>query len=80
MSECEEKIEYCKLTISSVSLVRWLGLRLEFIGAIIIVFVSLLCVITKGHLTIGFAGLILTLANTVTGGKVVTFLLPCDFI
>jgi hypothetical protein len=35
---------------------------------VIIVIIATLCVVTKGSLSVGFIGLILALANNVTGG------------
>lgn len=47
---------------------RWLGARVEGVGMVIIVIIAFLCVLTKGSLSVGFIGLILALANNVTGG------------
>ena len=47
---------------------RWLGARVEAVGTGIILIIAALCVATRGSLSVGFVGLILALANNVTGG------------
>jgi ABC-type multidrug transport system fused ATPase/permease subunit len=47
---------------------RWLGARVEAVGTGIILIIAALCVATRGALSVGFVGLILALANNVTGG------------
>ena len=52
---------------------RWLGLRLENLGNLIILFASIFAVMAKDHLTSGQAGLSITTALEITGQVSNTF-------
>ena len=45
---------------------RWLGLRLEFTGILIVVITSLLAVLNKNNISPGQAGLSITYALSIT--------------
>lgn len=55
-----------KIYYSNFSSNRWLGLRLEFTGSLIIVFVSLLTVLNKENISSGQAGLSISYALSIT--------------
>ncbi|KAL0491571.1 ATP-binding cassette, subfamily C [Acrasis kona] len=60
--DMSNKALYCQL-IS----VRWLGVRLEFVGRFIIFFAAIFAVVGRSSLNAGIAGLILTYALQITG-------------
>ena len=55
-----------KIYYSNVSANRWLGLRLEITGSLIIVFVSFLTVLNKNNISSGQAGLSISYALSIT--------------
>ena len=59
-----KKIKFIKLFLKKYT--RWLGLRLEFIGCLVILFASLFVVIQKDSVSPGTAGLSISYAFTIS--------------
>lgn len=60
--DLSNKAVYCQLVSQ-----RWLGIRLEFVGRLIVFFASIFAIVSRGSLSSGTAGLALTYALQITG-------------
>ncbi|XP_076074808.1 multidrug resistance-associated protein 1-like [Mytilus galloprovincialis] len=68
IDESAERIDAHKTAQNSAGVVsRWLSIRLQFMGALILLFVCIFAVLEKATLSAGIVGLVITYALEITG-------------